>query len=109
MIGAAFVCAAVAWAPPAFATSQDDNFLAMLDSAGIPANDGIPSVIAAGHQVCADLANGESPADIADKLAYAAYDDAPINPLDQYQRSMVLFVRVSTQAFCPGRAGRAAS
>lgn len=102
MIGVAFVSAAVALAPRGFATPQDDNFLAMLDSAGIPAYDGIPSVIAAGHQVCADLGSGQSPAEIADNLADAAYADAPVNPLDQYQRSMVLFVQVSTRAFCPG-------
>jgi hypothetical protein len=107
IIGAAFICAAVALAPRGFATPEDDNFLALLDSAGIPAYDGIPSVIAAGHQVCADLGSGESPAEIADKLAEAAYADAPVNPLDQYQRSMVLFVQVSTRAFCPGQAGRA--
>ncbi len=108
MIGVGFVCAAVALAPRGFATPQDDNFLAMLDNAGIPAYDGIPSVIAAGHQVCADLGRGESAAEIADNLADAAYADAPVNPLDQYQRSMVLFVQVSTQAFCPGHVGRAA-
>ena len=46
------VSAAIALAPQASASNQDDNFLALLAQAGIPAHDGIPGVISTGHNVC---------------------------------------------------------
>ncbi len=101
-------CAAIALPPQAGATTQDDNFLAMLATAGIPAYDGLPSVIAAGHEVCDELDKGTPASEIANKLANDAYADAPVNSLDRYQRSMVRFVQVSAQAFCPGHAGSTA-
>jgi uncharacterized membrane protein YgcG len=97
--------AAIALAPTANADGSDDNFLAMLSAAGIPAADGIPGVIHTGHQVCDALGGGESPSAIADQLAQWAYAENPSRaPLDRYQRSMVVFVRVSSQAYCPGHA-----
>ncbi len=105
----AIVGAAIALAPQASASSQDDNFLALLAQAGIPAHDGIPGVISTGHRVCDALSSGESPSAITDELANYAYAESPSNPLDQYQRSMARFVGVSAQAFCPGHASNAAS
>ena len=100
--------AAVTLAPTANADGSDDNFLAMLSAAGIPASDGIPGVISYGHRVCDALNGGESPSSIANTLAQHAYAEDPSHPLDQYQRTMVAFVRVSSQAYCPGHAGGAA-
>jgi uncharacterized membrane protein YgcG len=101
--------AAIALAPTANADGSDDNFLAMLSAAGIPAADGIPGVISYGHKVCDALGGGESPSAIADQLAHWAYAENPSRaPLDRYQRTMVVFVRVSSQAFCPGHADGAA-
>ena len=53
--------AAIALAPQASASNQDDNFLGLLARAGIPARDGIPGVISYGHKVCDALNGGESP------------------------------------------------
>ena len=58
---AAATAAAIALAPTADADGSDGNFLAMLSAAGIPAHDGIPSVISYGHKVCDALNGGESP------------------------------------------------
>jgi uncharacterized membrane protein YgcG len=109
LIDTAIVSAAIALAPQASASGQDDNFLALLAQAGIPAHDGIPGVISTGHKVCDALGSGESASAIADTLANYAYAESPSSPLDQYQRSMVRFVRVSAQAFCPGNASSAAA
>ena len=73
-------------APIANADGSDNNFLAMLSAAGIPAHDGIPSVISYGQKVCDALNGGESPSSIANTLAEHAYGDDPLHPLGQYQR-----------------------
>ena len=111
LLGVTTACvaaAAIALAPTAHADGSDGNFLAMLSAAGIPANDGIPGVISYGHKVCDALNGGELPSSIANTLAQHAYAEDPSHPLDQYQRTMVAFVRVSSQAYCPGHAGGAA-
>src|ERR1700727_2784365 len=111
LLGLTTACAfaaGIAVAPIAHAGGADGNFLAMLSAAGIPANDGIPGVISYGHKVCDALSGGESPSSIADTLAQHAYAEDPSHPLDQYQRTMVAFVRGSSRAYCPGHAGGAA-
>jgi hypothetical protein len=97
----------LALAPLALADGSDDQFLSALAAAGIPAHDGIPGVIAHGHNVCDALGAGMSPQEAADELAHHAYAEDPGHPFDQYVRTMQAFVRVSTQTFCPGRAGAA--
>src|ERR1700744_5165744 len=107
LLGVTTACAsaaAIALAPTTHADGSDSNFLAMLSAAGIPANDGIPGVISYGHKVRDALNGGESPSSIASPLAQHAYGEDPSHPLDQYQRTMVAFVRVSSQAYCPGTA-----
>jgi uncharacterized membrane protein YgcG len=99
--------AALALAPMALADGSDDQFLSALAAAGIPAHDGIPGVITQGHKVCDVLGAGMSPVEAADELARHAYAEDPSHPFDRYLRSMQTFVRVSTQTFCPGRAGAA--
>jgi hypothetical protein len=91
----------------ALADGSDDQFLSALAAAGIPAHDGIPVVVAHGHNVCDVLSAGMSPGEAADELAHHAYAEDPGHPFDQYLRTMQAFVRVSTQTFCPGRAGAA--
>ncbi len=108
LIDTAILSAAIALAPQANASNQDDNFLALLAQAGIPAHDGIPGVISYGHKVCDALSGGESPSSIADTLAQYAYAEDPSHPLDQHRRTMAAFVRVSSQAYCAGHAGGAA-
>ena len=58
--------------------------------------------------MCDALNGGESPSSIADTLAQYAYAEDPSHPLDQHRRTMAAFVRVSSQVYCPGRAGGAA-
>jgi hypothetical protein len=108
-IAESIVGAAIALAPQASADGQDDNFLAMLAQAGVPAHDNIPSVIDYGHQVCQALDGGESASAVVDAMANYGYGEDPSHDLGQYHRSMVRFVRVSVTAFCPGNQGRLAS
>lgn len=98
---------AISLAPQASADGADDQFIAALAAAGIPAASGVESVISYGHRVCGALASGESPAAIANTLATYAYAEDHSTPFDRYQRSYVVFVRVASQTLCPGNAGGA--
>ena len=108
-IAESIVGAALALAPQASADGQDDNFLALLAQAGVPAHDNIPSVIDYAHQVCQALDGGESASAVVDTMANYGYGEDPSHDLGQYHRSMVRFVRVSVTAFCPGNQGKLAS
>jgi hypothetical protein len=108
-IAESMVGAAIALAPQASADGQDDNFLALLAQAGVPAHDNIPSVIDYGHQVCQALDGGESASAVVDALANHGYGEDPSHDLGQYHRTMVRFVRASVTAFCPGNQGKVAS
>ena len=108
-IAESMVGAAIALAPQASADGQDDNFLALLAQAGVPAHDNIPSVIDYGHQVCQALDGGESASAVVDTLANHGYGEDPSHELGQYHRTMVRFVRASVTAFCPGNQGKLAS
>lgn len=108
-IAESIVGAAIALAPQASADGQDDNFLALLAQAGVPAHDNIPSVIDYGHQVCQALDGGESASAVVDTLANHGYGEDPSHELGQYHRTMVRFVRASVTAFCPGNQGKLAS
>jgi hypothetical protein len=107
-IAGPIVGAAIALAPQASA-GQDDDFLALLAQAGVPAHDNIPSVIDYGHQVCAALEGGEPASEVVDTMANYSYNEDPSHDLGQYQRTMVRFVRVAVTAFCPGAGGNLAS
>jgi Protein of unknown function (DUF732) len=108
-IAESIVGAAIALAPQAGADGQDDNFLALLAQAGVPAHDNIPSVIDYGHRVCQALDGGESASAVVDALANHGYGEDPSHDLGQYHRTMVRFVRASVTAFCPGDQGKLAS
>jgi len=108
-IAESIVGAALALAPQASADGQEDNFLALLAQAGVPAHDNIPSVIDYGHQVCQALDGGQSGAAVVDTLANHGYGEDPSHDLGQYHRTMVRFVRASVTAFCPGNQGKLAS
>jgi hypothetical protein len=107
-IAGPIVGAAIALAPQANAGS-DDDFLAMLAQAGVPAADNIPSVIDYGHQVCAALQGGEPASQVVDTMANYSFAEDPSHDLGQYRRTMVRFVRVAVTAFCPGAGGNLAS
>ena len=79
-INTAIVSTAIALAPQAGASNQDDNFLALLAQAGIPAHDGIPGVIAMATKCATALNGGQSPSSIADTLAQYAYAEDPSHP-----------------------------
>ncbi|HZC93905.1 MAG TPA: DUF732 domain-containing protein [Mycobacterium sp.] len=108
-IAESVVGAALALAPQASADGQDDNFLALLAQAGVPAHDNIPSVIDYAHQVCQALDGGESASAVVDTMANYSYAEDPSHDLGQYHRTMVRFVRVAVTAFCPGNRGKLAS
>ncbi len=106
IVAAALIAgAAVSLPPTASAASQDDRFLAALAQAGIPAQDGIPSVIESGHAVCQALEGGMSAGEAVDRLANYAYGLDPSNDLGRYQRSFVRFVQVAVSVYCPGTSG----
>src|SRR6201997_2944760 len=100
LVAALLIGAGLALGPVALAEGSDDQFLSALAAAGIPAHDGIPGVIAHGHNVCDVLGAGMSPGEAADELAHYAYAEDPSQPFDRYLRRLQAFVRVSTQTLC---------
>lgn len=106
LVAAALIAGvAISLSPTVSAASQDDQFLAALARAGIPAHDGIPAVIEYGHAVCQALDSGMAPGEVVDRLANYAYGLDPSNDLGRYQRSFVRFVRVAASVYCPGTSG----
>jgi hypothetical protein len=106
LVAAALIAgAAVSLPPTGNAAGQDDQLLAALARAGIPAHDGIPSVIEHGRAVCQALDGGMSAGEVVDRLANYAYGLDPSNDLGRYQRSFARFVQVAVSVYCPGRSG----
>lgn len=78
-------------APTAHAHPNDDEFLAALQSKGITYNSA-PAAIAAGHLVCTELDQGETPGQVAQ-------DVMNNSDLDAYHAGY--FVGASIGAYCP--------
>jgi hypothetical protein len=94
---ALFAVVAIATAPQALA-SPDDDFLSALSSAGLsfPAK-ATPQVIQGGHTVCSTWASGSSYQDTVKGVVGATGGN---------QSMASLFVRTATKALCPNYASK---
>jgi uncharacterized membrane protein YgcG len=96
----------------AAADSNDDQFLALLDQEGIPALNGVPSLIATAHKICRTLDAG-MPADrLVDVMVNNAYG---IDPTERsyapgrLARTEARFITAAVEAYCPSDQGKIAS
>jgi len=85
-------------------SNQDDQFLALLDEEGIPALDGVPSLIDTAHKVCRTL-NAGMPADgLVDAMVNHAYSIDPNlrrYPPGRLARTEARFITAAVEAYCP--------
>jgi uncharacterized membrane protein YgcG len=93
-------------------SNQDDQFLALLDKEGIPAVQGVPSLIDTAHRVCRTLDAG-MPADaLVDAMVNDAYGIDPTErqyPPDRLARTEARFIIAAVEAYCPYDHGKLAS
>ena len=105
-------CAAIVRGGAAAADSNQDNqFLALLDKQGIPAVQGVPSLIETAHRVCRTLDAG-MPADaLVDAMVNDAYGIDPAayqySP-DRLARTEARFIAAAVGAYCPQNQGKLA-
>jgi hypothetical protein len=91
---------------------QDEQFLALLDEEGIPAIDGVPSLIVTAHHVCRILDAGMPVDDLVDAMVNNAYG---IDPSERryapgrLARTEARFITAAVAAYCPYDRGKIAS
>lgn len=98
--------------PAAAGTSQDDQFLALLDQEGIPALEGVPNLIDTAHKVCRAIDAGYSAGDVINAMVEFAYTQDPAER--QYApgrlaRTEARFITAAVTAYCPYDQGKIAS
>ncbi|WP_459974735.1 DUF732 domain-containing protein, partial [Mycobacterium sp. MUNTM1] len=85
-------------------SNEDDQFLALLAQEGIPALEGVPSLVDTAHKVCRAL-NAGIPADrVLDAMVeYAGSNDPPerLYAPGRLARTEARFITASVGAYCP--------
>src|ERR1700756_2720367 len=92
--------------------NQDDQFLALLDKGGIPALEGVPSLIDTAHKVCRNLDAGMPVDTMVDALVNYAYSVDPSERLyapGRLARTEARFIIAAVEAYCPYDQGKIAS
>lgn len=84
-------------------SSQDDQFVALLNQEGIAPISGVPALIDTAHQVCALLGGGMSPDAVVQRLVHNANAVTPGRDPGRVARSETLFVKAAVGAYCPDR------
>ncbi|WP_186296388.1 DUF732 domain-containing protein [Mycobacterium tilburgii] len=101
---AALIGAAILLGGPAAANStQDDQFVALLNQEGIAPISGVPALIETAHKICALLGGGMSPDAVVQALVDNANNVTPGRDPGRVRRSETLFLKAAVGAYCPGR------
>ena len=82
-------------------SSQDDQFLALLDQQGIPALSGVPDLIKTAHDVCGELNSGVPTDTVVAEFEDYANSVTPGRDPGRVHRSAIRFVSASAGAYCP--------
>jgi hypothetical protein len=82
-------------------SSQDDQFLALLDQQGIPALSGVPDLIKTAHEVCGQLNSGVPTGTVVSEFEEFANNVTPGRDPGRVHRSAIRFVSASAGAYCP--------
>ncbi|APT13631.1 MULTISPECIES: DUF732 domain-containing protein [Mycobacterium] len=108
LTGAAILSGGAAAADP----NQDDQFLALLDKAEIPALKNVPSLIATAHKVCRKLDGGMPVDALVDEMVNNAYRIDPPERLyapGRLARTEARFITAAVEIYCPYHRGKIAS
>src|ERR1700747_3241098 len=89
--------------------NQDDQFLALLNKEGIPAQEGVPSLIDTAHKICRALDSGTPVNVVVNSLVTFAQSDNPGADRGRLERTETRFVRAAVGAYCPYDQGKIAS
>jgi hypothetical protein len=84
-------------------SNQDEQFLAQLDKEGIPALDGVPTLIYTAHKVCRKLDAGMPADDVVDAMVNDAYGIDPSERLyasGRLARTEARFITAAVDAYC---------
>lgn len=84
-------------------SSQDDQFLALLNQQGIPALSGIPDLIKTAHEVCGQLSSGVPASTVVSEFEDFANSVTPGRDPGRVHRSAIRFVTASAGAYCPNQ------
>jgi Protein of unknown function (DUF732) len=95
-------------------SNQDDQFLALLNQEGIPAESGVPSLIDTAHKICRALDAGTPVDAVVDRMMNNSYG---IDQLDRVNgalrgriaRTEARFIIAAVGAYCPYDQGKIAS
>ncbi|BBY03554.1 DUF732 domain-containing protein [Mycobacterium seoulense] len=92
--------------------SQDEQFIALLAAEGIPAVEGMPTLISTAHKVCRVLDRGISVDTMVDAMLNNAYTQDPVErlyPRTRLTSTMTRFITASVEAYCPREQGKIAT
>lgn len=90
-------------------SSQDDQFLALLNQKGVSALSGVPSLIATAHEICGNLDAGVSANALVDALVDNANNVTPGAERGRLVRTEGRFLAAAVEAYCPNNLGRIGS
>ena len=82
-------------------SSQDDQFVALLDQQGIPPLSGVPDLIKTAHEVCNELNSGVPTDTVVSEFEDYANSVTPGRDPGRVHRSAIRFVSASAGAYCP--------
>ena len=110
LTGAAILRGGTAAADP----NQDDQFLALLNKEGIPAESGVPSLIDTAHKVCGALDAGTPVDAVVDRMVNNSFRIDQFDPVNGALRGRVArtearFIIAAVEAYCPNDQGKIAS
>ena len=89
-------------------SNQDAQFLALLNTKGIPAESDVPSLIDTAHKVCRSLDAGTPVDAVVDAMVDFAYG-VDQNDRGRLARTEARFVTAAVEAYCPYDQGKITS
>jgi hypothetical protein len=83
--------------------NQDEQFLALLDEAEIPALQNVPSLIATAHKICRELDGGMTVDAVVDDMKSNSFADPGEGqfPSRRITSTITRFITAAVQAYCP--------
>jgi hypothetical protein len=95
-------------------SNQDDQFLALLNTKGIPAESGVPSPIDTAHKVCRALDAGTPVDAVVDTMVNNSIRIDQFDPVNgalrgRIARTEARFITAAVEAYCPYDQGKIAS
>jgi Protein of unknown function (DUF732) len=98
--------------PAAADSNQDEQFLALLEKEGIPAQSNVPTLVTTAHAVCRRLDGGVPVGDVVNEMRNDAFGIDPMARLydqDRVTRTMNRFISAAVAAYCPSDQSKVAS